>query len=87
MNRKTLIDAVEAGELTDPGAMTTTRDVADALPYAAEAVEAELRALEEDGAVTSATFGGAVVWTVTDDSADERTDPDPGEPLPTTTRA
>ena len=80
-----ILDAVEAGELTDPGAMTTTRDVVNVVQYSDRTVEEELHALEADGTLESTTFGGTVVWKVTAD-ADGRAETSTDEPMPTTTR-
>ena len=77
-----LIDAVRDNETTDPGGMTTTRDVADVVSESYETVEAELRALRREGQVESKTFGGQRVWVVPED--DDRAPA--GTPMPTTTR-
>jgi hypothetical protein len=79
---QTLIDAVRDGEMTDPGAMTTTQDVTDVVPESYAIVEQELRALERDGVIESTTFGDQRVWVVPDDSQTQ-TDT---TPMPTTTR-
>lgn len=81
-----LIDAVEAGEMTDPGGMTTTRDVADVVPHSFEDVEEALRALDRDGAIESTTFGSDRVWTVLDEADSRRDRPTPSADLFTTTR-
>ena len=79
---QTLIDAVRANEVTDPGGMTTTRDVADVVSESYETVETELRALRREEQVESKMFGGQRVWVVPegDDRGPART------PMPTTTR-
>jgi hypothetical protein len=79
---KTLLDAVRAGETTDPGAMTTTRDVTDVVPASYERVEGRLRALEREGRVESKLFGDRRVWVV----PDEENRRPASRPIPTTTR-
>ena len=81
-----LIDAVEAGESTDPGGMTTTRDVADVVPYEYSVVEMELEALEREGAIESTTFGNDRVWIVPEDPASSRVELTTDETMFTTTR-
>lgn len=81
-----LVEAIESGELTDAGGMTTTRDVADVVPFAHSTVEETLHALEDDGVVESTMFGNDRVWTVPerdDDSPDETTT---SQSIPTSTR-
>jgi len=81
-----LIEAVNAGELTDPGGMTTTQDIADILGASYAAVDEQLHAMERAGLVESTTFGNDRVWVVpsadTDGSDEVRTD----QPISTTTR-
>lgn len=77
-----LLDAVRAGETTDAGAMTTTRDVTDVVPASYERVEGRLRALEREGRVESKLFGDRRVWVVPDDESHHTAD----RPIPTTTR-
>lgn len=81
-----LIDAVEAGELTDPGAMTTPGDVAQIVSDSRERVEQKLEALEEEGLIESKTSGNECVWVVPDDNGDNDDSPDK-TPMPTDTRA
>jgi hypothetical protein len=77
-----LIDAVEAGETTDPGGMTTTQDVADVVPESYWTVEERLRALRLEGRVESKIFGNERVWVVPGDGGDEPQT----VPMPTSTR-
>ncbi|MEF8821459.1 MAG: winged helix-turn-helix domain-containing protein [Halovenus sp.] len=81
-NSKKLIAAVEAGELTDPGAMTTTQDIAHAVEDSYSTVHKQLRTLADDGVIERKTFGNMEVWVVPDDggNAPART------PMPTDTR-
>jgi hypothetical protein len=82
MDANELIAAVDEGALTDPGGMTTTRDVADVVSEPYETVEAALRALQREGQIEAKTFGGQRVWVVPEDDG-----PTPaGTPMPTTTR-
>jgi len=77
-----LLDAVRAGETTDAGAMTTTRDITDVVPASYERVEGRLRALEREGRVESKLFGDRRVWVVPDDESSRPA----SRPIPTTTR-
>lgn len=75
-NPQELVDAIEAGKMTDAGGMTTTQDVTDVVPYSYNTVAEKLHALEHDGVVESGTFGSDRVWTVAHDgdgSPDETT--------------
>lgn len=78
-----LINAVRTGELTDPGAMTTTADVAQVVSGSRETVEQKLEALEDEGLVESKTFGNERVWVVPDHDGDDSPDE---MPMPTDTR-
>lgn len=80
------IDAVESGETTDAGGMTTTQDVADIVPYAFDKAEQKLRALESEGVLESTTFGNSCVWTVADGGDDSRDETTATQTLPTSTR-
>jgi hypothetical protein len=64
---QTLVDAVRDGDTTDAGAMTTTQDVTDVVPYDYSTVDEALRALALEGVVESTTFGNERVWVVPDD--------------------
>jgi len=79
-----LIDAVRAGELTDPGGMTTTDDVAQVVSASRETVEQKLQALEQEGLIETKTFGNERVWVVPGDDDNESPDK---TPMPTDTRA
>lgn len=79
---QTLIAAVEAGEMTDPGAMTTTQDVANAVGDSYSAVDEQLHTLANEGVIECKIFGNEEVWVVPEDSGQT---PD-RSPMPTTTR-
>lgn len=81
-----LRDAVEAGEMTDPGGMTTTQDIADVVPDSYSTVEKKLLSLERDGYIESRTFGNDRVWFVTDDQKDSQAETTLEEPIGTATR-
>lgn len=83
---QTLIDAIEAGEMTDPGGMTTTQDIADTLGDSYETVEEKLRVMERAGLVESKTFGNDRVWVVPDDDTDSSEEISTDQPISTTTR-
>lgn len=82
---QTLIAAVRDGETTDSGA-TTTRDVADVVADPYDAVEAELRDPEREGAVERTTFGGERAWLVTEANGDDAPAETQDEPVGTATR-
>ena len=83
---QTLIAAVRDGETTDSGATTTTRDVADVVTDPYDAVEAELRDPEREGAVERTTFGGERAWLVTEANGDDAPAETQDEPVGTATR-
>jgi predicted transcriptional regulator len=83
-NLQELVDAVRAGELTDPGAMTTTDDVAQVVSDSRETVKQKLQALEQEELIESKTFGNKRVWVVADDNGNDSPDK---TPMPTDTRA
>lgn len=83
---QTLVDAVEAGEMTDAGGMTTTQDVADVVPYSYDSVDEMLHDLEHEGLVESTTFCNDSVWTVPD-NGDDSTDETTTQTIPTATRS
>ncbi len=83
---QTLINAVKAGEMTDPGGMTTTQDVVDVVGYSSTTVDRKLRALEREGVVESTTFGGDRVWVVPDEGDDSPDETTADRAISTTTR-
>lgn len=87
IDTQTFIEAVEAGEMTDPGGMTTTRDVADVVPDPYDAVKEQLHALEREGIIESISFGNERVWRVPDDGEDSQVEPTTDRPISTATRA
>lgn len=65
---QTLVAAVEAGTLTDPGAMTTTQDIVHAVDGSYSAVHKQLHILADEDVIESKTFGKQEVWVVPSDS-------------------
>lgn len=79
---QTLVDAVEAGEMTDPGAMTTTQDITNAVTGSYGDVDEQLHSLADEDVIERKIFGDEEVWVVPDDGgrAPVKT------PMPTDTR-
>jgi hypothetical protein len=83
---ETLVDAVRAGEMTDPGGMPTSQDIADVVTESYRTVDEKLHALDREGLLTSTTFGDERVWLVPDDDADTPVETTPDRTIPTATR-
>lgn len=81
-----LIDAVKAGEMTDHGGMTTTRDIADVVTDSYWTVDEKLHALEQEGLIESTSFGNEHVWFVPDDDTDPLVKTTPDRTISTSTR-
>lgn len=83
---ETLVDAIQAGEMTDSGGMPTSQDIADVVTDSFTTVDEKLRTLEREGLITSTTLGDERVWLVPDDNEDTPVETTTDRAISTSTR-